>query len=336
MKERGLWKALLCYLRERLGLVVWPGLCLGAFGLLCWLYGLPLSAVVYGLLLCLLAGLPMAGAGFVRYHRRYQALARLEKAPLNESSLLPEPGTRVEAAYTGLLKRALRENGEAASQARENARRQLETYSLWTHQIKVPISAMKLILSEGGDRRNAVLAAELLKIEQYTDMALHLARLNASATDYVIRECRLDDILRQLIRRFAPLFIQKRLYIHYEPADWTVVTDEKWLLFALEQVLSNAVKYTKEGGVTVAFHTDREELIISDTGIGVDPADLPRVFDQGYTGYNGRGDKRATGLGLYLCRLTLNRLGHTIRLTSVPGQGTTAAIGLGRDVVTHE
>lgn len=336
MKERAFSKALGRYVRERRGPALWLGFCLAAFGLLSWLYGLPLSAVVYGALLCALAALVGGGIGFLRCFKRWQALAALTDAPLNDASSLPAPQTLVESQYDGLLKRVLRENAQAADAARENARRQMETYSLWTHQIKVPISAVKLLLADGSDRRSALMLAELLKIEQYTDMALNYARLNFSATDYVVRECELDDILRPLIRRFAPLFSQKKLSLAYEPAALSVVTDEKWLAFALEQVLSNAVKYTKEGGVTLSADRENVTLSIRDTGIGIDPADLPRVFEQGYTGYNGRGDKRATGLGLYLCRLTLTRLGHAIRLESEMGVGTTAIIDLKRDILTHE
>ena len=336
MKERALWKATRAYLGERRGVALWLAFCLAAFGLLTWLYGLPLSASVYGALLGALGALLIAGVDFSRYFKRWRTLAALRDAPLNGTTLLPAPQTLVEGEYQALLIRALKENAEAEAQARAAARRQLETYSLWTHQIKVPISALKLTLAEGSDKKSATMLAELLKVEQYTDMALNYVRLNASSTDYVVRECQLDDILRPLIRRFAPLFSQKRLSLTYQPTSLSVVTDEKWLLFALEQVLSNAVKYTKEGGVTIAVDGRRMELTISDTGMGIDPADLPRVFDQGYTGYNGRGDKRATGLGLYLCRLTLDRLGHTIRLESKVGEGTTAVIGLKRDVRVHE
>ena len=337
MKQKGTLRQVLGrYLWERRIPALWMLLCLAAFGLLSWLYGLPVSATLYGVLLCALPALLGGSVCFYRYYRRWQAFSMLEEAPLNLNTPLPAPKTQMEAGYSALLKRALTDNAAALDTAKENARRQLDAYSLWTHQIKVPISAMKLLLTDGSDQRSATMQAELLKIEQYTDMALNYARLNASATDYVIREYGLDNILRPLIRRFAPLFSQKNLTLRYQPVALTVVTDEKWLLFALEQLLSNAVKYTKTGGVTIAADPERMELRISDTGVGIDPADLPRVFEQGYTGYNGRGDKRATGLGLYLCRMTLNRLGHAIRLESQVGRGTTAIVCLRRDVLTHE
>lgn len=138
------------------------------------------------------------------------------------------------------------------------------------------------------------------------------------------------------MRKFAPQFIRRHLTLRYEPVGKTVLTDEKWLGFVIEQVLSNAVKYTPEGGTVTVSCTDAPALLISDTGIGVEPEDLPRVFEQGFTGYNGRADKKATGLGLYLCRRVCRKLGHTITMDSRVGEGTTVTIGLARTEREHE
>ena len=122
----------------------------------------------------------------------------------------------------------------------------------------------------------------------------------------------------------------KRLKLEYEPGDITVLTDEKWLCFLLEQLLSNALKYTPEGGKISIFLEGETNLVIADTGIGIAPEDLPRVFEKGFTGNNGRMDKKATGIGLYLCRRVTNLLGHTISIASEPGVGTQVLLGLGR------
>ena len=235
-----------------------------------------------------------------------------------------------------LLRQLYREKAELLAESRQSSRRQLDTFSLWTHQIKVPISAMKLLLQDRPDAASATLLCELFKVEQYADMALNYARMNASSTDYVLRTCDLDALLRKVLRRFAPLFIEKKLRLCYEPAPYSLLTDEKWFSFAVEQLLSNAVKYTKAGSVTVAVDAEKQLLTISDTGVGIAPEDLPRVFEQGYTGENGRAHQRATGLGLYLCREALTRLGHSVRLESVPGQGTTAFVGLEREERAYE
>lgn len=161
------------------------------------------------------------------------------------------------------------------------------------------------------------------------------------ALDYrrVLRQHRRLELLRQLpeeladalppaVRRFAGEFIRRRLRLDYQPLDRTVVTDAKWLGFVVEQVLSNALKYTAHGSVTIAM--DGDDLCIRDTGMGIAPEDLPRIFDRGFTGLNGRRDTRASGIGLYLCRRICRSLGHTIRASSVPNQGTEIRIGLGQ------
>ena len=119
----------------------------------------------------------------------------------------------------------------------------------------------------------------------------------------------------------TPATIRKKLRLVYEPVGRSALTDEKWLSFVLEQVLSNAIKYTSEGGVTIRLD-EPLTLVVEDTGIGVAPEDLPRIFERGYTGLNGRADKSATGIGLYLCRAVMRKLGHEIAAESEPGRGT--------------
>lgn len=167
-------------------------------------------------------------------------------------------------------------------------------------------------------------------------MALGYVRLDSESTDLLLRRYPLDEVIRPAVRKFAPQFIHKRLTLRYEPGTQTALTDEKWLGFVIEQVLSNAVKYTPAGGTVTISCTDAPAIIISDTGIGVEPEDLPRVFEQGFTGYNGRADRKATGLGLYLCRRVCRRLGHTITMRSRVGEGTEITISLARTERTHE
>lgn len=129
-------------------------------------------------------------------------------------------------------------------------------------------------------------------------------------------------MLRQALRRFSAEFIDRRLRLDYTPTGLTVLTDEKWLCFVLEQLLSNALKYTREGSITVELDGERV-LAIRDTGIGIAPEDLPRIFEKGYTGQNGRADKRASGLGLYLCSRICRNLGVGLTVKSTSGVGTT-------------
>ena len=176
---------------------------------------------------------------------------------------------------------------------------------------------------------------QLQSVEQYVEMVLGYLRLESPSSDYVIRNYALDDIVRQAVRKFASQFIRRKLRLEYTPLNVSVITDEKWLLFVIEQVLSNALKYTRSGSVSITLEAPKT-LCIRDTGIGIAPEDLPRVFEKGYTGSNGRTDKRATGIGLYLCRRILAKLGHSITIVSTPGVGTTVRIGLEQDALEVE
>ena len=214
------------------------------------------------------------------------------------------------------------------SQAQRRYGDMVDYYTLWAHQIKTPIASMRLTLQNEDSDLARSLSGDLMRVEQYVEMVLVFLRLDSSTTDYVIRRHSLDDIVRPAVRRFAGEFIRRRLRLEYQPLDYTVVTDGKWLGFVVEQVLSNALKYTASGSVTIAM--DGDDLCIRDTGMGIAAEDLPRIFEQGFTGVNGRRDRRASGIGLYLCRRICGNLGHTIRASSVPNQGTEIRIGLGQ------
>ncbi len=199
-------------------------------------------------------------------------------------------------------------------------------YTLWAHQIKTPIAAMRLLFQE---EPRPELEGELLKIEQYVEMVLGYLRLGSDTTDYVLRSCDLDGLIRQSIRKYARLFILKKISLDFRETGKTVLTDEKWLAFVVEQILSNSLKYTPEGG-RIRIYGDGETLVIADSGIGIQPEDLPRVFEKGFTGYNGREDKKSTGIGLYLCSQVMDRLNHGVSIASRPGQGTLVRLDLSR------
>lgn len=186
---------------------------------------------------------------------------------------------------------------------------------------------MRLALQNIDTAQSRQLLSELGRIERYVEMVLTFLRLGSDSTDYVIKEHELDDIVMGAVKKLAGDFINKRIKLEYTELNVEVLTDEKWLAFVIEQVLSNALKYTPEGTVSVYLERPKT-LCIRDTGIGIAPEDLPRVFENGYTGYNGRSDKKASGIGLYLCRRICNKLGHTISAESKAGEGTVIRIGL--------
>lgn len=202
-------------------------------------------------------------------------------------------------------------------------------YTAWVHQIKTPIAAMRLTLQGEDTSAARRLMTELGRVEQYVDMALTYLRLEEGGSDYVIRTCAVDDVVCAAVRRFAGEFIDRHIALDYTPVEWETVTDGKWLTFVVEQLLSNALKYTGQDG-TVRIYREGDDLCIRDSGMGIAPEDLPRVFDMGYTGQNGRLDRRSSGIGLYLCRRICRNLRHEIRIESAPGAGTTVRLTLGR------
>ncbi len=224
------------------------------------------------------------------------------------------------------------------AQETEAARRyadMVDYYTLWAHQIKTPIASMRLTLQNEDSPLSRRLTAELGRVERYVEMVLAYLRLDADSTDYVLRECELDPIVRGAVKKFSGEFIERKLALDFRPTGARVLTDEKWLSFVLEQLLSNALKYTPEGRISVYMEVPAT-LCISDTGIGIAPEDLPRIFEQGFTGRNGRRDKRASGLGLYLCRRVCRSIGHGISAESEPGKGTTVRLDLSRKTLGVE
>ena len=218
-------------------------------------------------------------------------------------------------------------NRTVQTQAQTDRSESIDYYTTWVHQIKTPIAAMRMLLQGEDTEEHRELLAELFRIEQYVEMVLCYFRLDSVSSDFLFKEYELDGIIRQAVRKYATQFVRKKIRLQYEPTDIAVLTDEKWLLFILEQLLSNAVKYTEEG--TVAIFVDENRVLhIVDTGIGIAPEDLPRVFEKGFTGYNGRADKKSTGLGLYLCRQAANKLSHAMSIQSEVGVGTTVSIDL--------
>ena len=186
---------------------------------------------------------------------------------------------------------------------------------------------MRLTLQNEDTPLTRKLTNDLYRIEQYVEMVLTFLRLNSDSTDYVFKEYDLDNIVKSAVKKFSSEFIGRKLRLIYDPLNTSVITDEKWLSFVIEQVLSNALKYTPSGSITISL-VGEKTLRIEDTGIGIAPSDLPRIFENGYTGFNGRTDKTASGIGLYLCRRVCNNLGHTITANSTVDVGTAIDIDL--------
>ena len=312
--------------QHRLALLAFV-LCAVLFAATFLFYRFPLKAVLYPTVLCLVLLAGFAAADIVRTRKKHAELERIKCFDAKLADSFPEADGVLEADYQEII-HLMREQHERAEQRTEQGLREMmDYYTVWVHQIKTPIASMRLALQNEDTAESRQLQSELGRIERYVEMVLTFLRLGADSTDYVIKEHELDDIVRGAVKKLAGDFINKKIKLEYTELDEKVLTDEKWLSFVVEQVLSNAVKYTSEG--TVSIYTESPKtLCIRDTGIGIAADDLPRVFENGYTGYNGRSDKRASGIGLYLCRRVCNKLGHGISAESRAGEGTVIRIAL--------
>ncbi len=303
------------------------------------LYQLPAVPALYAGLLFCTAALPFAVQDFLRYRRRHDQLTRLSAGDLVLPEELPAARAAWEQDYQMLVLRLCRDRENLQEDIREIRQETENFYALWLHQIKTPIAAMSLMLQQSGEPDPAALQQELFKIEQYAGLTLEYQRIGSIAADLHARPCSLADVVRQAVKKYAPVFIYKKLRVVTEDLDRTVISDEKWLVFIIEQLLSNALKYTPAGEVNIrSAYTDDAGTVLSiqDTGIGILKEDLPRVFERGFTGRNGRIDKKATGLGLYLCDTVSRKLCHKLTIASTPGQGTCVSIHFGRQNVQVE
>ncbi|MCI8302281.1 MAG: HAMP domain-containing histidine kinase [Oscillospiraceae bacterium] len=322
------------YVKEKAWLLALLGVCTGLFALVLALYDLPAEAAGYAGLLCLVVVLTTAVVDFSLWRRKIMELEAVAGQAALALDKLPEPAGLKEQSYHALLLEMEGALRAAVSASDARAREAGDYYTMWVHQIKTPIAAMRLMLQEDGTQRGRELEAELFRVERYVELVLSYLRLGGGSTDYLIRESALDPILRQAVRKYAPLFIRGKVSLDLRETGLRVLTDEKWLQLVVEQVLSNAVKYAPGGHVTV--WAEGERLLIEDDGVGIAREDLPRIFDRGFTGCNGRMDKRATGIGLYLCGQICRRLGHTITVDSEQGRGTRVTIGLARPYLEVE
>ena len=321
-------RAAAAYVRQRRRVLLGFLICAALFAVVFRLYGLPLGAVAYPALLCLVLGLGVLLWDLRRSRLRHRAWVRAASLPGALMTDLPPARTPEQEDALAVIQALRRELAQQESAAEDRFRDMVDYYTVWAHQIKTPISSMRLTLRREDSPAGRALASDLLRIEQYVDMVLAFLRLDGDGSDYLLRTCCLDDILRAAVRRFAGEFIGRNIRLDFRPTGERPVTDEKWLGFVAEQVLSNALKYTPPGGcVSIAMEAPHV-LVISDTGVGIAPEDLPRIFEKGYTGANGRADLRATGLGLYLCRRVCGRLGVGISADSIPGEGTAVRLDL--------
>ena len=290
------------------------------FFIMFYLYNLPLEALIYTGSFCFLAALIASFSDYTNYKESYKKLNFLEQNILNDLDALPKSlDIRIDY-YHKIIEKLYEELEKLTQENRQKNTDMVDYYSMWVHQIKTPIAAMNFLLdNEEVDQK--ILQQELFKIERYVEMVLTYIRLDSTSSDYVITKINLDEVVKDTVKKYATLFINKKIKLNYVSHETMVISDKKWLSFAFEQILGNSVKYSSSGG-EITIETSENKLVIEDKGIGIKEEDLPRIFEKGFTGFNGRYEKKSSGLGLYLCKKTLDKLGHHIEISSKVGEGT--------------
>ncbi|RGY87610.1 sensor histidine kinase [Streptococcus anginosus] len=233
--------------------------------------------------------------------------------------------TPLEALLTSRIRTLEKDKKELKIQHQEKQSDLLDYYTLWVHQIKTPIAVSKLLVQDLQEQTfKNQLEQELFKIDSYTNLVLQYLRLESFHDDLVVEKENIEDLVKEVVKKYTLFFIQQGLSLNLHDLNHTVITDKKWFLVILEQVLSNSLKYTKQGSIEIFFQEDT--LHMKDTGLGIQNSDLLRVFERGFSGYNGRLTHQSSGLGLYLSKKIADKLGHELHLHSVVGEGTTVMI----------
>lgn len=300
------------YLKSRINVIILMIVVEGVFASSYFLFDMPAVTVLYPLILSTSALIIAGVIDFVFTFSKHRKLTQNE---------IPASSDPIEKDYQEIIRKLKEEEAYSRQKTTSDYNNMVEYYTVWAHQIKTPIASMRLQIQSEDTESARKLMGDLNRIEAYVEMVLTFLRLDSDSTDYLIKEYDLDEIIRPAIRKFSREFILKKLKLEYEPIEFKTITDSKWLSFIIEQVISNAVKYTSEGYVRI-YMSEPGILCIEDTGVGISEEDLPRIFENGYTGFNGREDKRASGIGLYLCKRISDNLGHKIYAESKVGEGT--------------
>ena len=360
-------RLLISYLKEKLPVIGVYAVMLVIFCILLWLKEVPFDVIGYGAELSAIWLLFVGALNFWFYRKRYQSLLDLSAALPHELKEFPDPKSRIEAEYQEITETIFAWREMLENEVLLSKKDASDYYSLWVHQIKTPISAMHLLIQSFEEQAMEFeehaeetlnflneMKMKIFQTEEYVGMVLSYLRMEDMGNDLKFQWYPIGDIVRQAVRKYSQIFILKKIHLNFQDSRQMVLTDEKWLLFVIEQVLSNALKYTSSDEIRppkvqgmgspdgdtekgcISIYIKGTELVVEDTGIGIAPEDLPRIFERGFTGYNGREHQKSTGIGLYLYKTIIQKLGHSIRAQSRVGVGTKIYISLEREDVKFE
>ena len=246
---------------------------------------------------------------------------------------LPKPKTNEQTLFYEVISALYNEQNSKIEKLYEQKKDYEEFITSWVHEVKTPISVGRLLIESNSSSQEAQvlrsLEEEIDKIEHYIQQALYYSKIDDFSKDYLINEVGLDRLVKEAVKKQAKTFINKKINVEIDNINLMVTSDKLWLSFIIDQILSNALKYTPTGGRIKIYGLAEDKfqkLVIEDNGIGVRPEDLSRVFEKGFTGYNGRENYKSTGIGLYLSRKLARKLGHDITIESKYGEYTKVTI----------
>ncbi len=321
------------YFIYRKSFYIFSVLIISIFYLILFLYNVLVNAINYATILSISFILMYMIYDYIHFFKKTKTLEYLLSLESVYTSDLPTASSLIEIDYQNLLLKLDDLHHHLRNEKEQEHIEMLDYFTLWVHQVKTPISALRLLI-QSGQYTQMDLIIQIHRIEQYVEMALNYIKIKDMNQDLRIERYVLKDIVNEVVKKQSALFIQKKIKVSVKQLDKDILTDQKWISFVIEQILSNALKYTNEGMISIYENDD--VLYIEDTGIGIKEEDLPRVFDKGFTGYNGRIDKKASGLGLYLCKQIIDNLGYHISIESVLEKGTRVAIDFHIDTLNVE
>lgn len=299
-------------------------------GLISWLTQVPFYFFGYAMQLSFFVWLCMLLFQWAHYKKRIKDIRALNQS--KQDSFEKIEAASLDQAYEIQYNQLEREYQQFREQMREREKEQMDYFTLWLHQIKTPISVISLILQRSDDdsKEKQQLEQELIYLNNYTHMALNYLKLEETGKELDLNEVKIDDIIKETLKNYSLLFIYNDIGLEYKAIAKTVLTDRKWLQVLIEQILSNSLKYTPSGMIKI-YMENPTCLVIEDTGSGIRKEDVPKIFEKGYTGLNGRLHEKSTGLGLFLSRKICERLGHSLIIESEVGIGTKARIDFSRE-----
>lgn len=321
------------YILNNIKLITFSTICLFIFAIIFILYKIPIAAVIYPAILCFTIGLIFIISDYVKKRYIHRTLSEIKKLDTKLIVNMPKTNDIIEHDYQIIVKTLKQKIYDMETIKNKQYGDMIDYYTLWAHQIKTPITSMKLALKNPSDTSKNNFQTDLQRIEQYVDMVLAFMRLNSEYSDYIFKEYSLDQIIKTCVKKFSHDFISKKIKLNYLPLKKLIITDKKWFSLIIEQLLSNALKYTKNGSIKIFFPNDNI-LCIEDTGIGIKAEDIPRIFDKGYTGYNGHNIRHSSGIGLYICKRICNNLKIKINVESKYNIGTSIYLTFDQQKIT--